>query len=155
MQSTENPGIRPFAPSDVEGFRELVTTTHEEFGFSYDPELDSDLESPQEAYDAIWVLSDGDTVLGSVALKRDGDTAELKRMYLQPELRGQGFGRELLCVAMEYAKKAGVKKLVLDTAGHQESAQRLYESAGFQKVRERTSESGKWTTIYYSLMSFL
>ena len=68
--------------------------------------FDADLDDPAGAYAAFWVAVDDDTVVGSVALRDLGARAvELKRMYLRPDRRGFGLGKELLGIALDWARE--------------------------------------------------
>lgn len=59
---------------------------------------------------------------------------ELKRMYLRKEYRGQGYGRELLALALERAETLGYKKMRLDTLPDMKQAIALYEKMGFYDI---------------------
>lgn len=137
--------FKTYSDDDHDGFVKLVNDVHAEFGYDYDPVLDADLADPPAFYHRIWVARTRASVVGSVALTsaKDGVTT-LKRMYLRPDFRGQGFGRNLLGMAIETAVREGWTQIVLDTGAHQQDAQRLYESAGFRIDRR------DGTTIYYS-----
>lgn len=130
------PVFKTYSDEDHDGFVNLVNDVHAEFGYSYDPVLDADLADPPAFYRHIWVARMGASVVGSVALTsaKDGVTT-LKRMYLRPEFRGQGLGRNLLRTAIETAVREGWKQIVLDTGAHQQNARRLYESRGFRLDR--------------------
>src|SRR5947207_2816796 len=79
--------------------------------------LDEDLDDPTAAYTAMWIAVDGDTVVGSVALRDLGDNAvELKRMYLRPDQRGRGLGKRLLGLALDWARANGMRSVRLDTS---------------------------------------
>src|SRR5438477_3598224 len=94
--------IIPFEAAQADGFRSLVSETLREFGFEPDPELDADLEDPATTYAALWIADDHGAVVGSVALRNLGDRrVELKRMYLRPDQRGCGLGRQLLELALD------------------------------------------------------
>ena len=62
------------------------------------------------------------------------DTAEIKRMYLRPEARGHGLGRQLLERLLADARALGVRLVRLETAAFMPEAQALYKSLGFEQV---------------------
>jgi putative acetyltransferase len=64
----------------------------------------------------------------------DADTAELKRMYVCPEARGQGIGRRLLGALEAEARAFGVRRLVLETGVRQAAAMALYQATGFRPI---------------------
>lgn len=59
---------------------------------------------------------------------------EVKRMWIQPELRGRGAGRRLLQALEAEAARLGLDTLRLDTSSHLEEALALYRSAGYREV---------------------
>jgi putative acetyltransferase len=59
---------------------------------------------------------------------------ELKRMYVAPEIRGQGIGRALLDRLEAEARTLGLVRLVLETGTRQEEALALYHRAGFSAI---------------------
>ncbi|HEX5569543.1 MAG TPA: GNAT family N-acetyltransferase [Streptomyces sp.] len=61
---------------------------------------------------------------------RDGD-AELKRMFVVPEVRGQGLARRILAVLEDDARAANRTRMVLETGTAQPEAMALYESSGY------------------------
>jgi GNAT superfamily N-acetyltransferase len=139
----------PFEAAHADGFRSLVADTLREFDFVLDPELDADLDDPQAAYIALWVAVEGDAVIGSVALRDLGDGAvELKRMYLRPDQRGRGLGRELLGVALAWAREHGMHRVRLDTSERMAAAQRLYEAHGFVRVPGSAPRQGQCRLLY-------
>lgn len=136
--------IRPYRSDDRDGFARLVESVLAEYGLSVDPELERDLDDPAAAYEAVWVMQDGaGEVCGSVALRREEGYLYLKRMYLVPSARGEGWGRRLLEVALDHARASGVPAVELDTAPEMEAARRLYESAGFTESGSRTERGAR------------
>src|SRR5262249_56652739 len=133
----------------VDGFRSLVADTLREFGFEPDPELDADLDDPGTTYAALWVALDGDAVVGSVAVRDlGGGAVELKRMYLRPDQRGRGLGRQLLGVALDWARAHGMRLVRLDTSERMLAAQRLYEASGFVRVPGDAPRQGQCRLLY-------
>lgn len=79
-------------------------------------------------------IEDGAAV-GTAALRRIApDTAEIKRMYVQPAARGRGLGRALLDRMIEGAETAGYERIRLDSARFMREAQALYRANGFEDI---------------------
>jgi putative acetyltransferase len=64
----------------------------------------------------------------------EGASAEVKRMYVEPDQRGRGVGRAVLAELESAAWEMGVRRLVLETGVHQEAAIALYRRAGFTAI---------------------
>ena len=78
----------------------------------------------------------GDHVLGCIALKplEPPRIAEIKRLYVRPQARGQGVGKALVTAVMTAAKALGYDELKLDTLSHLKQAIALYEGCGFAPI---------------------
>jgi GNAT superfamily N-acetyltransferase len=73
--------------------------------------------------------------LGCGAVRRlDQATAELKRMFVAPGIRGQGVGRALLRALEDEARGLGARRLVLETGIRQRAALALYRKTGFAVI---------------------
>ena len=70
-------------------------------------------------------------VLGMVMLENNGNSAEILKLGVRENARGQGIGRVLMEAVLEIAKKEGKHKLTLSSNHQLTSALRLYESTGF------------------------
>ena len=64
----------------------------------------------------------------------DAETAELKRMYVAPVVRGNGLGRRLLTALEAEARARGARRLVLETGVRQLAALALYRATGFEPI---------------------
>jgi len=60
--------------------------------------------------------------------------AYLAELYVVPDRRGQGFGRELITEAIRVARERGADYAFLITSEDDRLAQRLYEAAGFRRT---------------------
>ena len=61
-------------------------------------------------------------------------TGELKRMYVAPDQRGRGLGRQLVVALEAEARARGARRLVLETGIRQHAAIALYERCGFERI---------------------
>ena len=81
------------------------------------------------------VVRDDDRALACGGVCRfDATRAELKRMYVRPEVRGRGFGRRLLVELEAEAARLGYRGIVLETGEAQQEALGLYVSAGYEPI---------------------
>ena len=108
---------------------------------------------------AVWAAYDGRRAVGTVSLDFPGKPnnrhrAELVKLMVHRDARGQGLGRTLLTTAEEAAAAAGITLLHLDTETDS-LAERLYTSAGWTRAGfipdYAASPAGvlRPTTIYY------
>lgn len=80
--------------------------------------------------------SDPDKILGLVGyLKKNNDTAELKRLSVRPDARGLGVGKALIKFLMKDAEANGFSRITLYTNNAQEKAIKLYTKLGFKRIR--------------------
>ena len=66
--------------------------------------------------------------------KIEDEIGEIKRMYLRPNYRGRGIGKELLEFLFEEAKSLGYKTIRLDSVHFMDAAHSLYRSFGFIEI---------------------
>ncbi|MES2777958.1 MAG: GNAT family N-acetyltransferase [Bacteroidota bacterium] len=69
--------------------------------------------------------------IGCGAFRVDGDTVEIKRMYVSPTIRGKGLGHRILSELETWARETGHKEAILETGKNQPEAIRLYQKAGY------------------------
>jgi GNAT superfamily N-acetyltransferase len=108
---------------------------------------------------AVWAAHDGTRVVGTVSLAfpdkpNSRHRAELVKLLVHREARGQGLGRRLLGTAENAAASAGVTLLHLDTETGS-PAESLYRSAGWTRagvIPDYAAEPGgalRPTTLFY------
>ena len=74
-------------------------------------------------------------VCGCVGLRRwSSDEAEVKRLYVANDVRGQSVGGDLLDAAIQAALALGYHSIVLDTDGSSAAALALFRSHGFAAI---------------------
>ena len=72
---------------------------------------------------------------GCIAVRPWQDRAcEMKRLYVREAFQGRGCGRFLAEQAIEWARRAGYERMLLDTLPAMAAAQHMYERLGFREV---------------------
>ena len=95
-----------------------------------------------------FVVTVNEKIIGMGALRKiDETTAEIKRMRVEPTLQGRGIGKQILDKLIERARELEYKKLILDVAEKQKTAQHLYETRGFVEWKRGQLEGQE--TIWY------
>jgi DNA-binding MarR family transcriptional regulator/GNAT superfamily N-acetyltransferase len=100
--------------------------------------------APASPPKALWVAERGGQVVGSIfVLPSEGrpGTAQLRMLYVEPEVRGLGIGRTLVDQVVKFSRENGYKKVRLWTQSVLTSARKIYTAAGFEKVEENTHHS--------------
>jgi GNAT superfamily N-acetyltransferase len=88
-----------------------------------------------------------DTAVGYLLVttgERPENTFSLARRWLyidqisvEPDWQGQGVGRELMNVALQYARQVGLDNIEVDTWAFNNAAQSFFQSIGFQPKTRR------------------
>lgn len=130
--------LRAATAADGPAVRSLIFEILGEYGLPVDPHgTDADLADIGTSYrhGRFWVLDDGGAVVGSCALYpvRDG-VVELRKMYVDRRLRGQGWGRRMLETALAAAREDGHARIELETASVLKEAIAMYGRYGFKRV---------------------
>lgn len=71
-------------------------------------------------------------VLGILALKVEGDSAEIMNVAVSEDQQGKGVGSRLITHSVNYCKENAINKLLIGTADTSESQLRLYKKLGFR-----------------------
>jgi GNAT superfamily N-acetyltransferase len=129
-------GREDFGAPDV---RALTDAQQAEMRGRYDGEADigpsRDAAMFVEPDGVFLVVRDGNRAVACGGIARFDDArAELKRMYVLPELRGRGLGRRLLVELEAEARRLGYRGVVLETGDRQPEAVGLYESFGYERI---------------------
>lgn len=63
-----------------------------------------------------------------------GGKGELKRLYVEPQLRGTGLGRKMIRQRLLIAREMGLSELMADTLRANKEMQGLYVELGFEEI---------------------
>lgn len=97
--------------------------------------LELDIDEVAQGQGLFLVAYSDGVPLACGALKLlDPDTAEIRRMYVDPRGRGRGLGRRLLAALEAEARLLGAEQLVLGTGPRQPDAIALYINSGFSEI---------------------
>jgi GNAT superfamily N-acetyltransferase len=98
---------------------------------------------------ALWIATSGSSGIGCVALRPfDARTAEVKRMFVDPEWRGRGVARALMEAVIGGARTRGYDTLRLGTLHDMTAAQALYQSLGFAPIDRYRPDELSGTRFY-------
>lgn len=98
-------------------------------------------------------LQDG-RIVGSATLELDGRVdedgdrplspgeAHIRMLGVHPDARGRGIARTLMTTCESMARDAGKTRMTLHTTARMQSAQRMYESLGYERTEDRVFPDG-------------
>jgi GNAT superfamily N-acetyltransferase len=93
------------------------------------------LEPEFDAEGGVFLVAySGGRPAGCGALRREGDAAEIKRMYVADGFRRRGVARALLRRLEAEARGRGFSRAILETGIHQPEAIALYRSEGWRRI---------------------
>jgi putative acetyltransferase len=102
--------------------------------------------------DVFLVAVDSDTgeAIGCGALRQlDSASAEIKRMYVEPRMRGTGVATGLLRALESAAAERGWRTLRLETGTEQPDAQRFYGREGYREIPLFGSYAGSTLSVCF------
>ncbi len=85
-----------------------------------------------------FVIRNNGRVAASIGVERNGDaTAELHRLYVDPEFRSLGWGRALVERTLQWCRNNGIRHIFLWSDTRLDFAHMLYTSMGFTRTDRR------------------
>ena len=145
--------IRNSVPDDVYGIRKVqretwlqtypnseegITTKDVEKKFEIDdtPEGKKKIEDRKKYYEnrniGIWVVEDGDKIVGFCTAKREGNINRIAAIYVLPSYQERGVGRQLIEKAFGWLGKK--KDILINGAKYNKQAIDFYKKFGFTET---------------------
>ena len=124
-------------PWDDPAGAELRTRQRAELDARYGTDDHEPGPPPSAADTDVFLVAVGATgeAVACGALRRlDGTSAEIKRMYVTPRLRGSGVAADVLRALETAAAERGWRTLRLETGTEQPDAQRFYLREGYHEI---------------------
>lgn len=91
-----------------------------------------------EAKDHLWVVEVDGQLKGSIAIRHaSGTDANLRWYLIDQELKGQGYGKQLLETAIRFCRDKNYETITLWTNNKLIRARQLYSQYGFELVEEK------------------
>jgi RimJ/RimL family protein N-acetyltransferase len=82
----------------------------------------------------LYIIEEKGKVAGMGGLRKLRETVgEVKRMYIRPQFRGNGYGKQMAIRLLDEGRKLGCSSFLLDTAEYMLAAQHIYKSVGFKE----------------------
>ena len=73
-------------------------------------------------------------IIGKIHISITNNEGFIYGFGVLPDFRGKGYGREILCSALDILKKKQVDNIYLEVATENKNALGLYESCGFEEI---------------------
>ena len=139
--------LRPLAESDLDRVLELEPVLFGAGAWSAQVYRE-ELAHPGRYY----VAAEQDGVLVGYAGIALGEDAEVMTVGVAPEYRGRGLGAALLTDLLDRARQARARRVFLEVRAGNETAQRLYERAGFRAIGTRPGYYGDEDAVVMRLV---
>lgn len=144
--------IRKIHPKDNKTLEKIIKDTIIEYnlpkvGTAYeDKDTLAMFEAYQDANATYFVLEIDNKVIGGSGIKllkgSNGNVCELQKLYLIPEARGKGYGKQLFDACITAAKKLGYNQCYLESDPSMKKAIAIYEKNGFKHLKQAMGNTG-------------
>lgn len=150
--------VRPARPDEFEEAGRVTALAYREFVRPNDADWQDylarigDVAGRADRTKVLVAVEEG-RILGSVTLELDGrtepdddplppDEAHVRMLGVHPEARRRGIARILMEACADEARRAGKRRITLNTTMRMRAAQAMYESLGFSRMEDRVFPDG-------------
>jgi putative acetyltransferase len=129
--------IRHARPDDGRPVRRFVFDILNEYGVPADPDDDDQdvmrFGAPADGVVQLVAEVDGEPIGSAILTPYGDDEIKLSKLFLKPEFRGLGLGRDMLERSVAEARERGFRRISLRTRERYAEAVRLYERSGWTR----------------------
>ena len=128
--------VRPARPEDSASIGDLVRASYSKYVERIGKEPAPMLEDYAALIEAgeVWVLAEGEEVLGVLVMRPAGDHLFVDNVAVAPGHQGRGRGRELLAIAEERAEREGLPEVWFYTNEKMHENLPVYARLGFEET---------------------
>jgi ribosomal protein S18 acetylase RimI-like enzyme len=150
--------VRRALPQEYEEAGRVTALAYREFVGPEDADWDEYLDrianvGGRAGRTVVLVAEEGGRILGSATLELEGrteegeppvppDEAHLRMLGVHPDARRRGVARMLMDAGVEEARRAGKRRMTLNTTQRMRAAQAMYEALGFERMEDRVFPDG-------------
>lgn len=152
---------RKIKPQDNEKIKIVIRKALSEYGGNrpgtayYDKEIHNMFEAYNNNSGVYFIATDSDKIIGGGGIQKlkdnNDNTCELQKVYLDKNYRGQGIGRKILELCIEFAEKLNYDAIYLETFPNMKGAQYLYLKLGFNFLEHSLGNTGHNTNEIWML----
>jgi putative acetyltransferase len=159
---TDQITIRQITEQDNAELAGIIRASLAEFGANkpgtvyFDPTTDALFQLFQQPGSCYFVAESGSGILGGAGIFPSPGlpegTCELVKMYLRPEARSKGLGRQLIQTCLETAREKGYRQVYLETMPELAKAVKTYERFGFRYLEGPMGNTGHFGCDVWMLL---
>src|SRR4051794_5407742 len=133
VEIRSEPSDSPAAQTLLAGFMRDIESLYEGWTPTIGPTATPEDFAPPAGTFLVGYLDGRPVVCGGLK-QLAPDTVEVKRLYVEPELRGGGLARTMLDALENAARDAGYTVIRLDTGRNQPEALHVFETSGYTPI---------------------
>ncbi len=136
---------RPITAADADLFLEMARNFHVEDGHALTPAGEASIREVAGGVPLApsFLLLEDDAPVGFFVLslgyspEHGGTDGFIDDIYLLPEVRGRGLGKQAMKLALAESRKCGIRVLLLEVEADNDRAYNLYSAMGFTDTKRR------------------